>query len=74
MAPNDSDSNQRAPITQAALVVGGFISLIVGVAVGPPGGGSVRDAIWGAGLFVFAGLCFVAAAIREAVAKLRKDD
>jgi hypothetical protein len=35
---------------------------------------TVRAAVLGTGLVIFAGLCFVAAAIRESAATLKKND
>jgi len=71
MAPNDNDSRRSANPIQAGLVLAGCVSFIVGL-VGI--GGNIQQAIVGAGLVVFAGLCLAAAAIRDSIARLRKDD
>jgi hypothetical protein len=72
MAPNDSDSVRPANPVQAGLVMAGCISFIVGLALGI--GGNIQQVVLGTGLVVFAGLCLAAAAIRDAIAGLRKDD
>jgi len=76
MAPNDNGPTLPT-LTQFAgiflLIVGGVLSVIGGVA-NATGGHSEREAIAGAGLLIFAGLCFVAAAILYAATQLRRND
>ncbi len=72
MSPIDNDSTRPVNPIQAGLIVAGCISFIVGVVLGM--GGNIPQAVLGTGLVVFAGLCLAAAAIRESIARLRKDD
>ncbi len=69
MSPNDSNTRRPMDPIQAILIGGGGISLIFGL-VGTFG---PEKAFSGTGLVVFAGLCLVAAAIRELTAKLDKN-
>ena len=72
MAPNDNDSVRPANPVQAGLVITACASFIFGLCPGM--GGNIQQAIVGAGLVVFAGLCLAAAAIRDSIARLRKDE
>jgi len=72
MAPNDNDSVRPANPIQAGLVMAGCVSFIIGVVLGI--GGNIQQAGLGTGLVVFAGLLLAAAAIRDSIAQLRKDD
>jgi len=72
MAPNDDNSVRPANPVQAGLVMAGCVSFIIGLALGV--GGNSQQAVLGAALVVFAGLCLAAAAIRDSIAGLRKDD
>jgi len=67
MAPNSSSSKQPVTVIDMA----GYLTFIVGLLWGILDG-QVQGAVLGTGLVIFAGLCFVAAAIRESAAT-RKD-
>ena len=63
MALENSDTRRPVELCQAVLIVGGIFSLIFGFVWMPHG----------TGYTIFAGLCFVAAAIRESAVKIRRD-
>jgi hypothetical protein len=75
MIPNGNNPKRATPTPMAGVLLGivGAISAVIGLANGP-GGHSEREAICGAGLVIFAGLCFVAAAIVYVAAQLRRND
>jgi hypothetical protein len=75
MSPDDNSSKRPTATPPSALLLslGGVLSVFAGLA-NTLGGDCERKAIAGTGLLVFAGLCFVAAAILSAAAHLRRRD
>ena len=75
MVPSDHNSewSSPAPVVTVLLAVAGLLALLVSAVVWLANP-TERDAILAAGLFVFAGLSWVAAAITYAATMLRKDD
>ena len=70
---NNSEWSSPAPVATGFLAVAGLLALLVS-AVAWLAGPNEREAILAAGLFVFAGLSWVAAAITYAATMLRRDD
>jgi hypothetical protein len=63
--------NPKRPVT--VIDMAGYLFLVVGLLWGILDI-SVRAAVLGTGLVIFAGLCFVAAAIKESAATLKRND